>query len=73
MQNNAKWRTVKKCLDEIKGIDKDTAITEWFIRRLCDNGKVNCMKNGRKIFVNLDSLMNYLNGGYKKENVVHEK
>lgn len=55
-----RYRTIKECLVEIKKIDRDTAITEWFIRQLCNTNKITYFKSGNKSLVNLDSLLSYL-------------
>lgn len=57
----AKMRTIKKCLQLIKEIDPDTAVSEWFIRQLCNSGKITYDKSGNKSLVNFDSLLDYLN------------
>lgn len=62
-----KYRTIKQCYQFVKELDNDTAITEWFIRQLCINGKIKYYKSGNKSLVNLDSLLNYLNQDNFKE------
>ena len=59
-----KMRTIKQCYQEIKKLDSDTAITEWFIRCLCKQGKVKHFMTGTKTLVNFDDLINYLNNAY---------
>ena len=56
-----RMRTIKQCYEEIKALDTNTAITEWFIRCLCKDNKVKHFMSGSKILVNLDDLLNYLN------------
>lgn len=59
----SKMKTVKQCFEEIKKLDTDTAITQWFIRCLCKDNKVKHFMTGTKILVNFDDLINYLNNG----------
>lgn len=56
-----KMRTIKQCYQEIKKLDSDTAITEWFIRCLCKEHKVKHFMTGKKILVNFNDLLTYLN------------
>lgn len=62
----ARYRTIKQCLQVIKEIDHDTAITEWNIRQLCKEDKVLYYKNGNKSLVCLDSLLEFLNRGLEE-------
>lgn len=57
----SKMKTVKQCFEEIKKLDPQTAITQWFIRCLCKENKVKHFMTGTKILVNFDDLINYLN------------
>lgn len=59
----SRYRTIKQCYEEIKKADTDSVITEYFIRQLCKQGQIAFIESGNKIYVNLDSLFNYLNGG----------
>ena len=54
-----KFRTIKECYDYIKSIDKDTAITLYFIRTLCRQEKIDFIWSGKKILIDLYSLLNY--------------
>ncbi len=54
-------RTIPQCLNEIKSLDNDTAVTENFIRSLCKSGLVKHFKSGNKYLVNLDHLLEFLN------------
>ena len=56
-----RFRTIKECLNAIREIDPQTALTEWYIRQLCREKKIICYGSGNKSLVNLDSLINYLN------------
>jgi len=65
METIARMKTVEKSLMEIKKIDPDTAISEWFIRCLCRENKVKHFMTGTKILVNYDDLLNFLNFGFE--------
>lgn len=56
-----KMRTVKECVNEIKLLDPMSAITEWYIRTLCAENTIKHFKSGKKILVNLDDLIAYIN------------
>lgn len=58
-----RFRTVKQCIEIIRTIDPDTAITEWYIRQLVDSGAVISYGSGNKHLINLGSLLEYLNRG----------
>lgn len=55
-------RTIAQCYEEILKLDKNTCVTQWFIRSLCLNNLVKHFKSGNKILVNFDDLLRYLNG-----------
>lgn len=61
MNNKTRIRTIQQCLNEIKSLDPCTAITENFIRTLCNTNQVKHFKSGTKYLVNLDNLLSYLN------------
>lgn len=63
MQAITRYRTIKQCLWEIRNLDSESALTEWYIRSLCKSGKIDYLANGTKSLVNLDSLFNFLNNG----------
>lgn len=56
----SRLRTIKQCYQHLKEQDKDSAVTLYFIRSLCANGKVDYITAGNKILVNLDSLIKAL-------------
>ena len=55
-----RYRTINECVDIIKELDKDTAITIYFIRRLVADNQINFRKTGTKVLVDFDSLSNFL-------------
>lgn len=65
--NSVKYRTIKQCFDIIKENDNNTAITPYYIRKLCREKRVAFISSGNKILVNLNSLLDYLNIGEKAQ------
>lgn len=55
-------KTIAQCYEEILKLDKNTCVTQWFIRSLCLNSLVKHFKSRNKILVNFDDLLRYLNG-----------
>jgi len=53
-------RTVKEAVAEIKAIDEHTAITEYHVRRLALDGVLPRVRAGKKMLINLDLLIEYL-------------
>lgn len=45
----------------LKQADGQAAVTYNFIRKLCDNGTITSIRAGKKILINYDELLSYLN------------
>ncbi len=61
-----RMRTIPEALAEIRALDEKTAVTPYCIRTLCNGKKVRCIYTGRKILVDLDDLIRFLNeSGYE--------
>lgn len=58
--SNTRMRTIREALGLLKEMDKDTAITYNFIRRLCLGGKINSFNLNRKTLINYDELLEFL-------------
>lgn len=58
-------RTVKQCIAYIKAADPETAITEFYIRRLVRSGAVVSYGAGSKRLISLDSLLETLSADTK--------
>ena len=56
-----RMRTIPEALEEIRTLDEKTAVTPYCIRTLCKGKRVRCIYTGRKILVDLDDLLRYLN------------
>lgn len=65
MQNTprrkARIRTIKEVIALLKQADSQTAVTYHFIRKLCDSGCIKSIRAGKKILINYDELLAYLN------------
>ena len=57
-----RMRTIKEAADEIKRTDPQTAVREYYIRDLVNSKQIPCVRAGRKILINLDTLYEYLQG-----------
>ena len=56
-----RMRTVSQAAAEIRSRDQHTAITPYHIRRLCISGVLPTVKAGKKILLNLNDLLEYMN------------
>lgn len=65
MQNTprrkARIRTIREVIALLKKADSQTAVTYHFIRKLCDSGCIKSIRAGKKILINYDELLAYLN------------
>lgn len=55
-----RMRTIKEVVEELKQIDEKTAIREHYVRELVNTHKIPYVKAGRKILVNFDAFIEYL-------------
>ena len=55
-----RMRTVNEAAQELKALDPHTAMTPYHIRRLCLTGILPTVKAGKKILLNLDTLIEYM-------------
>lgn len=61
-----RMRTIDEAYREISNYDPNTSVSKNAIRRLAKSGKIKTVFVGRRILVNLDSLIDYL--GFSREN-----
>lgn len=54
-------RTIREVIALLKQADSQTAVTYHFIRKLCDSGCIKSIRAGKKILINYDELLAYLN------------
>ena len=54
-------RTIRDAIALLKQADSQTAVTYHFIRKLCDSGCMKSIRAGKKILINYDELLDYLN------------
>lgn len=62
MENIVRMRTIKQCCEYFKSEDPETSISEYYIRILAKQNKVPVFRTGVKQLINLDKLIEYLNG-----------
>ena len=63
MENNCellRLRTIRGALRELKKEDPETCITYGMIRNLCEEEKIQCIKQGNRFIINYDFLIKYL-------------
>lgn len=66
-----RMRTTKEAAAEIKAADPNTAVTEYHIRQLALSGVLPRVKAGRKLLINLDTLIEYLTDPTAEKFQVH--
>ena len=54
-------RTIREAIALLKQADSQMAVTYHFIRKLCDSGCIKSIRAGKKILINYDELLAYLN------------
>lgn len=57
-----RMRTIKETMEELKAIDPQTAVREHFLRGLVAQNAIPVVRAGRKILINFDKLLEYLEG-----------
>lgn len=55
-----RMRTIKEVIEELKQADPNTAIREYYVRDLVTNNKIPHIRAGRKILINFDVFLEYL-------------
>lgn len=58
--NIPRMRTVHEAAQELKAMDEHTAVTEHHIRQLALSGVLPRVQAGRKLLINFDTLIEYL-------------
>ena len=58
--NIPRMRTVHEAAQELKAVDENTAVTEYHIRQLALSGVLPRVQAGRKLLINFDLLLEYL-------------
>ena len=64
-----RMRTIKEVVEELKQIDEKTAIREHYVRELVNTNKIPYVKAGRKILVNFDAFIEYLQKPHQIDDV----
>lgn len=57
-----KLRTIENAYKYIKENDPESDVTKYLIRKLAVQEKVSMTKTGNKVLVDVDSVIDYLNG-----------
>lgn len=55
-------RTIPEAFAEIKSLDEKSSLTQNAIRLLCKQGKIRFVMIGTKYLIDLDNLIEFLNG-----------
>ncbi len=55
-----RMRTISEAAAELRALDPHTAMTPYHIRRLCLDGVLPTVKAGKKILLDLDTLIEYM-------------
>lgn len=66
-----RMRTVAEAAKELKEMDEHTAVTEYHIRQLALSGVLPRVQAGRKLLINLDTLIEYLQNPTSDKFQVH--
>lgn len=62
----ARMRTAHQAAEYFKQQDQETSFTEYHINRLINTGVIKVFHSGRRKLINLDKLIEYLNGEAKE-------
>ena len=65
-----KLRTIPKAYNYIKEQDPDSDVTLYMIRKLVEQNKVSLTRTGRKILVDVESLIAVLSGEQISPNIL---
>ncbi len=55
-----RMRTIRQCVEELKAIDPDSAITVSALRRWIRDGELNAVLVGNKQLVSLEAVESYI-------------
>lgn len=58
-----RMRTAARIVEELKALDPETEVTEFFIRQLAKDGTVPVVWAGRKALINLDDVLELMRLG----------
>ena len=57
-----RMRTIKQCAAYFKEQDPDSGLGEWRIRQMVNQGEIPVYRAGRRILINLDTLITHVAG-----------
>lgn len=58
-----RMRTIQQCAAYLKEQDPETGIGEWRIRQMVNQTEIPAYRAGKRILINLDTLLDYIGGG----------
>ena len=61
-----RMRTAAKIVAEIKALDPETDVSEYWVRRIAKSGAVPVIWAGNKCLINLDDVLDLLTAGMEK-------
>lgn len=61
-----RMRTAPKIVAEIKALDPETDVSEYWVRRIAKSGAVPVIWAGNKCLINLDDVLDLLTAGMEK-------
>ena len=64
-----KVRGLSEAIKELYATDPDSGFTLHALRQAVNRGDIPCIRCGRRILVNMDSVWEYLNGSLPNESV----
>ena len=64
-EKEAEITAIMPHMTTLKKASEITHFSYYMLRKLCLSGQVACMRNSGKIYINMDSLIELMNGGCK--------
>lgn len=64
-----RMRTVQQCATYLKENDPECCVGEWCIRKMIQQGKIPVVRSGKRMLVNLDTLLRYLSGDGEEKTI----
>lgn len=63
MEGIPRMRTIQQCAAYFKEQDPESGLGEWRIRQMVNREEIPAYHAGRRILINLDTLIAYVSGG----------
>ena len=58
----AQYRTIAQAIKELKRVDENSAITEFTVRRLCQQNRLSVLRSGNTTYVDMVDLFKFMDG-----------